>query len=191
MKSSSPNLSIAHAASLLGMVRGALALESSGAIALVWPHTPLGPLWAEAKQKAAYGPWQVCRVHWGLPEGYVVQTLHKPQQALWDMLDGYFKGNLPQPSWEHFAPVGTPFQHKVWQALCSIPWGQTLTYGQLAAQVGSHPRAVGGAVGSNPIPVLIPCHRIMGKDGNLTGFSAPGGLTTKTWLLQHEGVLVC
>ena len=82
--------------------------------------------------------------------------------------------------------VGTPFQRRVWAALVDIPWGETCTYGDLAARLGSSARAVGGAVGANPAPILVPCHRVMGANGAMTGFSAPGGLATKAWLLAHE-----
>lgn len=84
---------------------------------------------------------------------------------------------------------GTDFQRAVWQALRRIPRGETVTYGQVAEAVGS-PRAyqaVGRAVGANPVPIMIPCHRVIGADGSLTGFAS--GLDTKRWLLEHEGGL--
>ncbi len=83
--------------------------------------------------------------------------------------------------------AGTPFQRKVWNRLCSIPSGKTISYGTLAASVG-HPkaaRAVGAAVGANPVPLLIPCHRVIGENGSLTGFGL--GLPMKRALLKHEG----
>jgi methylated-DNA-[protein]-cysteine S-methyltransferase len=82
---------------------------------------------------------------------------------------------------------GTAFQRKVWHALTTIPVGETRSYGQLAAQIGapSAVRAVGLANGANPIGVVIPCHRVIGADGSLTGFG--GGLPRKRWLLKHEG----
>lgn len=87
--------------------------------------------------------------------------------------------------------VGTPFQKRVWEAIAAIPFGQTRTYGDLAHQVGSPKgsRAVGGATGRNPLPIIIPCHRVMGAHGALTGFSAPDGINLKRKLLQLEGVL--
>lgn len=86
------------------------------------------------------------------------------------------------------APTGTPFQQKVWQAIRRIPPGQTLTYKQLAQQVGSGPRAVANACGANPIPIFIPCHRVVASNG-LGGFMQgreAGSLNIKRWLLDHE-----
>jgi methylated-DNA-[protein]-cysteine S-methyltransferase len=85
------------------------------------------------------------------------------------------------------APRGTPFQLEVWAALADIPWGETTTYGALAAQLGKpgSARAVGAANGANPLPIVLPCHRVVGADGGLTGFG--GGLDRKRWLLRHEG----
>jgi methylated-DNA-[protein]-cysteine S-methyltransferase len=89
-------------------------------------------------------------------------------------------------------PVGTPFRQRVWQLLSRIPSGQTRTYGDLARELGSSARAVGQAVGDNPIPIVIPCHRVIAADGGLGGFnhSRSGySLDIKRWLLGHEGVL--
>ncbi len=87
------------------------------------------------------------------------------------------------------APRGTPFQLAVWQALRGIPFGETWTYGDLARHIGqaSAVRAVGAANGRNPIPIIVPCHRVIGSDGSLTGFG--GGLPTKEFLLRLEGAL--
>lgn len=84
------------------------------------------------------------------------------------------------------APAGTVFQNRVWQAMAAIPYGETRTYGQLARILASGPRAVGGACGRNPLPILLPCHRVIGSDGKLHGYSGFGSLATKAWLLQHE-----
>jgi methylated-DNA-[protein]-cysteine S-methyltransferase len=84
--------------------------------------------------------------------------------------------------------AGTAFQREVWQALREIPYGETISYGELAARVGrpGASRAVGLANGRNPIAIIVPCHRVIGADGSLTGFG--GGLARKRWLLEHEGV---
>lgn len=86
------------------------------------------------------------------------------------------------------APGGTEFQRQVWSALQEVPYGETRTYGEIAALIGrpNASRAVGGACGKNPILLLIPCHRIVGSDGDLTGFSAAGGTALKRQLLTHE-----
>jgi methylated-DNA-[protein]-cysteine S-methyltransferase len=100
-------------------------------------------------------------------------------------LDEYFAGtrtsfDLP------LAPAGTPFQQQAWSALADIPFGETRTYGEQAAMLGDRnkSRAVGAANGRNPIPIVVPCHRVVGSNGHLTGFA--GGLETKAWLLDHE-----
>lgn len=87
-------------------------------------------------------------------------------------------------------PHGTEFQRRVWQAVSLIPYGKTVTYGEIAARLGSHARAVGAAVGRNPLPLLIPCHRMVGGDGALIGYSGGSGVDTKAFLLQMEGAAV-
>ncbi len=85
------------------------------------------------------------------------------------------------------APEGTPFQKQVWKALADVPFGETTTYGALAARLGKPPgasRAVGAANGANPLAIVVPCHRVIGADGSLTGYA--GGLERKRWLLEHE-----
>jgi methylated-DNA-[protein]-cysteine S-methyltransferase len=100
-------------------------------------------------------------------------------------LEQYFAGTRREFELP-LAPVGTPFQLAVWRALRAIPYGETRSYAQLAAAVGQgSPRAVGLANGSNPLPVIVPCHRVIGSDGSLTGFG--GGLPIKHALLSLEG----
>ena len=105
-------------------------------------------------------------------------------------LDAYFAGRL-QVFDLPLAPHGTAFQRQVWQALAQIPFGQTWSYLQLARQVGrpTATRAVGAANGRNPLPIVLPCHRVIGANGALTGFG--GGLPTKAFLLTLEGALPC
>ncbi|MDX1252513.1 MAG: methylated-DNA--[protein]-cysteine S-methyltransferase [Gammaproteobacteria bacterium] len=83
---------------------------------------------------------------------------------------------------------GTPFQQRVWQALCAIPPGQPRRYGELARQLGSGARAVGGACRANPVPIIVPCHRVVGAQGlgGYLGATAEEGLLIKRWLLEHE-----
>jgi O-6-methylguanine DNA methyltransferase len=101
-------------------------------------------------------------------------------------LERYFGGDLGALDEIPVDPGGTEFQAAVWAGLRRIPAGRTMTYGELAASVGrpGAARAAGGAVGSNPIAIIIPCHRIIGSNRRLTGFG--GGLRRKRWLLQHE-----
>jgi methylated-DNA-[protein]-cysteine S-methyltransferase len=108
--------------------------------------------------------------------------------AIATQLDDYFAGarhvfDLP------LAPEGTDFQRTVWRTLATIPYGETISYAQLAARIDrpSAVRAVGAANGRNPIPIVLPCHRVIGADGSLTGFG--GGLPTKRFLLALEGAL--
>jgi len=102
-------------------------------------------------------------------------------------LDAYFSGKL-----SHFdlplAPAGSAFEARVWSAMQLIPYGETRSYGDLASAVGSAPRPVGRACGRNPIPIVIPCHRVLAR-GGLGGYSGAGGLATKQRLLALEGAL--
>jgi methylated-DNA-[protein]-cysteine S-methyltransferase len=103
-------------------------------------------------------------------------------------LDAYFSGQLDGLERLECRTGGTPFQREVWRALRKIPVGDTLSYGALAARIGRPKavRAVGLANGANPIGVVVPCHRVIGANGTLTGYG--GGLERKRWLLAHEGV---
>jgi methylated-DNA-[protein]-cysteine S-methyltransferase len=105
-------------------------------------------------------------------------------------LAGYFKGDLDRLGTINWRVAGTPFQHRVWTALPKIPAGTTMSYGALAARLGAPKamRAVGHANGSNPISVVVPCHRLIGAGGSLVKYG--GGLERKRWLLQHEGVAI-
>ena len=110
-----------------------------------------------------------------------------PLLAARQWLDAYFAGENPDVTALTLAPKGTAFQQAVWQALLRIPYGGTTTYGALAAMLRSSPRAVGSAVGRNPISILIPCHRVLAADGSLAGYA--GGLEAKRTLLRLEGSL--
>ena len=105
-------------------------------------------------------------------------------------LEAYFAGELTTFDLD-LAPRGTPFQQRIWRALDSVRYGTTITYGELAAQLGV-PRdrivALGAAVGANPLLIIRPCHRVIGADGTMRGYA--GGVERKQWLLAHEGVLL-
>ncbi len=117
------------------------------------------------------------------------QTAQHPSETTGEacrQLTEYFEGERVQFDLS-ISPKGTFFQRRVWNQLLSIAFGETCSYGEIARQVASPKasRAVGAANGRNPIPIIIPCHRIIGKSGQLTGYA--GGLDVKCWLLKHEG----
>jgi methylated-DNA-[protein]-cysteine S-methyltransferase len=141
--------------------------------------SPLGPLTLVARDGA------LAMV--SLPGFSALESAHDPvlDEAA-RQLDAYFAGkrrsfDLPLKA------SGTDWQKRVWNALCAIPFGETATYGDIARALGqpTATRAVGAANGRNPIPIVVPCHRVIGADGTLTGYG--GGLPTKRWLLAHEG----
>ncbi|MBU6167303.1 MAG: methylated-DNA--[protein]-cysteine S-methyltransferase [Alphaproteobacteria bacterium] len=109
--------------------------------------------------------------------------------ALAAAIDAYFAGHLAGLDALPVAAIGSDFQRKVWAALRTIPAGQTRSYGQLAAAIGqpAAARAVGLANGANPIGIVVPCHRVIGTSGALTGYA--GGVERKAWLLAHEGAI--
>lgn len=140
-------------------------------------------LWLEGQK---YFPKTLPQITAGEPE--VLR-----QTRLW--LDDYFAGGRPEIARLALAPQGSDFAKSVWALLCDIPYGQTVTYGQLAAKIAQQQgcehmsaQAIGGAVGHNPISVIIPCHRVLGAGGKLTGYA--GGLDSKRFLLRHEGAKI-
>lgn len=146
--------------------------------------SPVGPLRIAARDGAlvrlAFDPQETPSE--GRPQDQVLR------EAL-EQLEAYFAGTLEAFSLP-LAFEGTDFQVAVWQRLAGIPFGTTTTYGALADGLGGHSacRAVGRANGANPIAIVLPCHRVIGADGSLTGFG--GGLEAKRWLLRHEGALL-
>ena len=116
-------------------------------------------------------------------EGQEKETPALRMARLW--LDRYFAGERMEPPAPALSPKGTAFQQRVWAALLEIPYGETESYGALAARLGSSARAVGSAVGRNPISIFIPCHRVLAADGKLTGYA--GGIENKRKLLRLEG----
>lgn len=125
---------------------------------------------------------EIIVVEWGrAPEPEPTQLLEEAQRQL----DAYFTGDLKAFDLP-MNPAGSDFQRAVCAAMSAIPYGEVRTYGDLAKDLGSAARAVGGACGHNPIPILIPCHRVIGSDGKLTGFSGGEGVDTKRQLLSHE-----
>ncbi len=109
-------------------------------------------------------------------------------------LEQYFAGNQPDISELPLRPIGSDFRQQVWKILTGIPYGEVMTYGDIARIIEEKnniekmsAQAIGGAVGHNPISIIIPCHRVVGANGSLTGYA--GGLEKKRWLLQHEGII--
>ncbi len=123
------------------------------------------------------------RRHHGAPRA----TFGKVAAPIRQAFERYFAGDRAALKAVPWTTGGTEFQRKVWQALTTIPVGETWSYAQLAAAIGKPKavRAVGLANGANPIPIVVPCHRVIGANGSLTGFG--GGLERKRWLLRHEG----
>ena len=158
--------------------------------------TPVGPILvacdAEERLRALY--WEDCeaRMHRQSASQYRRATLRwiqgRSPQTIRHALEEYVSGKLNALSAIRTETAGTAFQRSVWAALRTIPVGKTLSYNELAAQIGrpTAVRAVGHANGSNPISIVVPCHRVIGADGSLTGFG--GGIERKRWLLEHEGV---
>lgn len=126
------------------------------------------------------------RLHYGA-EGFTLKPSANPA-GLSAAIRDYFDGKLEAIDGLPVATGGTPFQRKVWQALRQIPCGRTLSYAALAKRIGRETavRAVGHANGDNPISIVVPCHRVIGANGKLTGYG--GGIERKRWLLAHEGV---
>lgn len=114
----------------------------------------------------------------------VVKSTSKVIETASDWLDAYFEGSKEAPDFDLLF-LGTDFQKRVWQLLLEIPYGETITYGELAQKAGTPKaaRAIGVAIGDNPFSIIVPCHRVIGKDKSLTGY---GGFDVKKYLLAHE-----
>ena len=149
--------------------------------------SPVGVLTLLAEEDALLGLWIAGQKFHG---SVLLQAARRGDcpalRAAEDWLARYFAGQAPDPWALSLRPAGTAFQRRVWEALRRIPYGATRSYGDLARELGTSPRAVGAAAGRNPISILIPCHRLVGADGNLTGYA--GGLAVKEALLRLEGV---
>ena len=157
--------------------------------------SPLGKLLLAAKDGALVGLWI-------MGQKYFLESIHEPMEdqpnnptliAAENWLDRYFRGENPAIDQLKLAPEGSPFRQTVWKVLQEIPYGKVTTYGQISTEVARRlgktrmsAQAVGSAVGHNPISIIIPCHRVVGSDGSLTGYA--GGIEKKRALLQLEGV---
>ncbi len=130
---------------------------------------------------------RLLRFHYGQDGSSLVMANEAAPAAIRRGLSGYFAGDLAALDGLPVATGGTAFQREVWAALRRIPAGSTLSYGRLAQELDrpKSVRAVGLANGANPIAIIVPCHRVIGADGSLTGYG--GGIERKRWLLAHEG----
>ena len=158
-------------------------------------HSPVGKLTLSCDGTYLTGLWIQGQKYYGSTLSGEVQpqdNLSVLDQAK-DWLDRYFSQKQPEISELPLSPFGSPFRQTVWKLLSEIPYGTVTTYGSIAQKAAKllgrqslSGQAVGGAVGHNPISIIIPCHRVVGSDGSLTGYA--GGLDKKIWLLEHEGV---
>jgi methylated-DNA-[protein]-cysteine S-methyltransferase len=167
--------------------KGAVAAESAATLTYDVVPAPIGRLIVASDGDAVAGVWMAnaspSDESWERQRGSDAMLMETRKQ-----LTAYFTGKLRAFDLP-LAPNGTEFQRKVWMALTKIPYGETISYADLARRIRSAAaiRAVGAANGRNPIPIIVPCHRVIGSDGSLTGFG--GGLDRKRWLLAHEGAL--
>lgn len=157
--------------------------------------SPVGNITLASHQNKLVGVWIEGQKYFG--DMAVKKWQEQANLAIFNQtkhwLDDYFAGKNPAINQLPLAPKGTPFRYLVWDILCKIPYGQLITYGDIAKQIASalnkqqmSSQAVGGAVGHNPISIIIPCHRVIGTNGNLTGYA--GGIDKKIKLLEIEGV---
>ena len=171
--------------------------QNMPAIATAWYETPfMGRVMVAATDQAIVGLWMEGQKYFGasMPCGIVTENSDHPLiRKAFSWLDRYYAGEKPATSELTLEPQGSAFRQVIWKLLCEIPYGQTSTYGELAEKAAElmgkehmASLAVGGAVGHNPISVIIPCHRVVGANGSLTGYA--GGLHKKIALLEHEGV---
>jgi methylated-DNA-[protein]-cysteine S-methyltransferase len=158
-------------------------------------ESPVGMLTVSSDGKNVFGLWIEGQKYFARTLGKDVSEQNLPVfEDVQKWLSIYFSGKEPD-FMPPLMPEGSPFQKSIWNILCKIPYGKTTTYGEIAKQFdlvnkGRHTsaRAVGSAVGHNPVSILIPCHRVIGKNGDLTGYA--GGINTKRKLLQMEGIAI-
>lgn len=141
-------------------------------------NSPIGPLTIFEAEG------EIVALEWGWPPEPDANPSPILEEAF-NQLEAYFQGRLDKFNLP-LAPYGTDFQKKVWAIMSDIPKGQTKTYAEVAEILGTSPRAVGSACGRNPLPILIPCHRILGAKGSLGGYSAFDGVESKKFLLELE-----
>lgn len=155
--------------------------------------SPIGEIIIAEKEHALIGLWiEGQKYYLSSIQEQLFPTENSPVLNLaQNWLERYFSGEMPAISELPLAPIGSDFRQSVWKLLCQIPYGQVTTYGKIAKIIASKrglkhmsAQAIGGAVGHNPISIIIPCHRVVGANGQLTGYA--GGIDKKEWLLEHE-----
>ena len=154
--------------------------------------TPLGQITIESDGTYLTGLWFVGQKYYGLAENAIFNDNLPIFIDVKNKLEAYFNGKYPNFNNIPLKPKGSPFRRQVWKHLSELPYGTTTTYGEIAKKIANEnglktmsAQAVGGAVGHNPISIIIPCHRVLGKDNSLTGYA--GGLDKKIALLKLEG----
>lgn len=160
----------------------------------IWRYAlPFGKMMMASEGENLIGLWFEQQKYFGatLAENVVEEKLPVFEETM-KWLERYFAGEKPGIGELPLAPQGSEFRKRVWKILCQIPYGEVITYGEIARRIAKErglermsAQAVGGAVGHNPISVIIPCHRVIGSDGSLTGYA--GGIALKKKLLEHEG----
>lgn len=150
----------------------------------LWLSTPVGELLIVEEQG------ELSELSYSTKRGKQLNTPSQFLQRVRDILLAYFQNHRPIPTLP-LAFKGTPFQNDVWQALQTIPYGEIITYGELAARLKTSAQAIGNACRENPVSIIVPCHRVVAQNslGGYGGKTSGPKMGLKTWLLQHEGAL--
>lgn len=158
-------------------------------------NSPLGDILLASKDNKLIGLWIEGQKYFlsSIKEEIQENSNDGVLLATKSWLDRYFNGQKPNIDELNLSPIGSDFRQAVWKILCKIPYGETITYNDIAKEIARQRKikkmsaqSIGGAVGHNPISIIIPCHRVVGTNGNLTGYA--GGIEKKIWLLRHEHV---
>lgn len=159
-------------------------------------NSPIGKLLLASKENKLIGLWIEGQKYYlsGIEEEFTKNDDEKILIETKKWLNRYFNGEKPCPNELDLAPIGSKFRKNVWDILCKIPYGKVITYNDIAKEIAKKRKinkmsaqAVGGAVGHNPISIIIPCHRVVGTNGSLTGYA--GGLDKKEYLLKFENAI--
>lgn len=158
-------------------------------------NSPIGKILIATRDNKLIGAWFEGQKYYlsGLKQEIIEDNKNDVLLKTKCWLDRYFNNKQPSIDELNISFIGSEFRKSVWRILCTIPYGKTITYSDIAKQIARQrsvnkmsAQAVGGAVGHNPISIIVPCHRVIGKNGNLTGYA--GGIDKKAYLLKHENV---